>query len=95
MLHQALLRLNKARLAEDSVSVEIAQLLWSCEADRAAIIAEHAPEGFDVVMACDVLLPGDAFDSASLFASAMALLSRRAGWLAKFHVFPTGLQALS
>jgi len=68
-----LLLRNQALLAEDGTHVEVHQLDWGSDSNHCALL--EGTDGFDVVIGSDVCLGG--FDTANLFRSCLALVSRR------------------
>jgi len=71
-----ILERNRSLLSEDGVLVDIARVEWGVPEDHVAVLdRERCRDGFDVVLACDVIVGG--FDTDKLFESCIALLARR------------------
>eukprot|EP00930_Biecheleria_cincta_P051185 TRINITY_DN36344_c0_g1_i1.p1 TRINITY_DN36344_c0_g1~~TRINITY_DN36344_c0_g1_i1.p1 ORF type:complete len:247 (+),score=49.70 TRINITY_DN36344_c0_g1_i1:73-813(+) len=72
-----LLERNRELLADQGVDVEVARLEWGSQEDHAQLLTGATAQGFDLIVASDVILAG--FDTEKLLASCLALAPRKAG----------------
>lgn len=68
-----LLTCNRETLAKDDISLDVAELDWGNE-DHHGVVSSRCPDGFDLVIASDVIVPG--FHTDKLLASCVALTAR-------------------